>query len=96
MFHNEPVVSFKGKKNLKVLIVSDRIKYSKVKKHTSIMNKGKYSLYLVNNRTLCQQVYYFNANSKYANILYTYIHMTPEICPKDKYINIKSQNVLKL
>ena len=70
---------FKGKKNLKDLIGSNKIKYiQQSEKKTSIIKKGKYSLYSVNNRTLfCKQVYYFNANSKYVNSAYTYILMTP-------------------
>ena len=51
-FQNEPVTAFKHNKNLKELIGSSKVK--KVKKHTSIMKKGKCCLCSVNHKTLWQ------------------------------------------
>ena len=50
-FQNEPVKAFKHNKNLKELIGSSKVK--KVKKHTSIIKKGKCCLCSVNHKTLC-------------------------------------------
>ena len=57
IFQNELATAFRRNKNLKELVRSNKIEYTKVKRHNNIIKKGKCSPCSANNKTLyCKQV----------------------------------------
>ena len=75
-FQNEPVTAFRQNINLKELISSNKVKYTKVKKHTTIIKKGKCFLCSVINKTHCckQVISSSTFKSQQTNKSYTIFH----------------------